>query len=37
VLELDSGLLLPLIEDCVREVQLTQRRLVVAPGYANHR
>jgi 16S rRNA processing protein RimM len=37
VLELDSGVLLPLVEDCVREVQLAQRRLVVAPGYADHR
>jgi 16S rRNA processing protein RimM len=33
VLELDSGLLLPLIEDCVRDVQLAQRRIVIAPGF----
>jgi 16S rRNA processing protein RimM len=37
VLELDSGVLLPLVEDCVREVQLPQRRVVVAPGFADHR
>jgi 16S rRNA processing protein RimM len=36
VLELDSGLLLPLVEDCVREVQLTQHRVVVAPGFVDH-
>jgi 16S rRNA processing protein RimM len=33
VLELDSGLLLPLVEACVREVDLSARRIVVAPGY----
>ena len=37
VLELDSGVLLPLVEDCVREVQLAQRRVVVAPGFTDHR
>jgi 16S rRNA processing protein RimM len=36
VLELDSGILLPLVEDCVREVQLAQRRIVIAPGFTNH-
>jgi 16S rRNA processing protein RimM len=36
VLELDSGLLLPLVEACVREVQLAQRRILVAPGFADH-
>ena len=36
VLELDSGVLLPLVEDCVRDVQLQQRRVVVAPGFADH-
>ena len=35
VLELDSGHLLPMVEDCVREVQLERRRIVVAPGYAD--
>jgi 16S rRNA processing protein RimM len=37
VLELDTGLLLPLVEDCVRDVDLAQRRVVVAPGFADHR
>ncbi len=36
-LELDNGLLLPLVEDCVRDVDLVQRRVVVAPGFADHR
>ena len=36
-LELDTGLLLPLVEDCVRDVDLVQRRVVVAPGFADHR
>ena len=36
VLELDSGLLLPLVEDCVRDVQLDRRRVVVAAGFADH-
>jgi PRC-barrel domain len=34
VLELDSGLLLPLVEDCIRDVQLPQRVVFVAPGFA---
>lgn len=33
-LELDSGLLLPLVEDCVRSVDLEQRRILVARGFA---
>jgi 16S rRNA processing protein RimM len=37
VLELDSGLLLPFVEDCVREVQLAQGRVLVAPGFAGDR
>ncbi len=36
-LELDSGLLLPLVEECVLDVDLVQRRVVVAPGFADHR
>ena len=32
-LELDSGVLLPLVEACVRQVDLSARRIVVAPGY----
>jgi 16S rRNA processing protein RimM len=34
VLELDSGQLLPLVEDCVLEVDLEQGRIVVAEGFA---
>lgn len=34
VLELDTGLALPLVEDCVREVDLERRRVVVASGFA---
>jgi 16S rRNA processing protein RimM len=34
VLELDSGLSLPLVEACVREVDLERGRIVVAPGFA---
>jgi 16S rRNA processing protein RimM len=33
VLELDSGLLLPLVDACVREVDLATRRILVAPGF----
>ena len=36
VLELDSGVLLPLVEGCVRKVQLPQRRIVIAPGFVDH-
>ena len=35
VLELDSGLALPLVEACVREVDLDAGRVVVAPGFAD--
>jgi 16S rRNA processing protein RimM len=35
VLELDSGLLLPLVEDCVRQVDLAAGRIVVARGFAD--
>ena len=34
VLELDSGLALPLVDACVREVDLERGRIVVAPGFA---
>ena len=34
VLELDSGLLLPLVGACVLDVDLEARRILVAPGYA---
>jgi 16S rRNA processing protein RimM len=33
VLELDSGVLLPMVEDCVRRVDLDAGRIVVAPGF----
>lgn len=36
VLELDSGVLLPLVEDCVLEVDLEAGRILVAPGFADH-
>lgn len=32
-LELDSGLLLPLVEDCVREIDLASRRVYLNPGF----
>jgi 16S rRNA processing protein RimM len=35
VLELDSGLALPLVAACVREVDVDRRRIVVAAGYAD--
>jgi 16S rRNA processing protein RimM len=34
VLELDSGELLPMVEECVREVDLARGRIVIAPGFA---
>ena len=34
VLELDSGLALPMVEDCVRVVDLATGRIVVAPGFS---
>jgi 16S rRNA processing protein RimM len=34
VLELDSGLALPLVGACVQEVDLERRRILVAPGFA---
>jgi len=34
VLELDSGVALPLVEACVREIDLGGGRIVVAPGFA---
>ena len=35
VLEFDTGLALPMVEDCVREVDLDTRRILVAPGFSN--
>ena len=34
-LELDSGLLLPLVESCVLDIDLEARRIVVARGFAD--
>src|SRR5437764_371338 len=34
VLELDSGIALPLVEACVRNVDLEAARILVAPGFA---
>jgi 16S rRNA processing protein RimM len=33
VLELDTGLLLPLVEDCIREVDLEGGRILLNPGF----
>jgi len=35
VLELDSGVLLPMVEDCVVQVDLEAKRIVVAEGFAD--
>jgi 16S rRNA processing protein RimM len=35
VLELDSGASLPLVEECVRKVDLAGRRIVVADGFTD--
>jgi 16S rRNA processing protein RimM len=35
VLELDSGLFLPLVEACVRQVDLAAGRIVIAAGFAD--
>jgi 16S rRNA processing protein RimM len=35
VLELDSGTLLPLVEACVREIDLEGRRILVSRGFAS--
>jgi 16S rRNA processing protein RimM len=34
VLELDSGIALPMVEDCVRAVDLSAGRILVAPGFS---
>jgi ribosomal 30S subunit maturation factor RimM len=36
-LELDSGLLLPLVAECILSVDLAERRIVVARGFADDR
>ena len=33
-LELDTGLLLPMVDACVREVDLERRRILIAQGFA---
>jgi 16S rRNA processing protein RimM len=35
VLELDSGLLLPMVEECVLSVDLETRRILVSPGFSD--
>jgi 16S rRNA processing protein RimM len=35
VLELDTGLALPMVEDCVSGVDLTGGRILVAPGFSD--
>jgi 16S rRNA processing protein RimM len=35
VLELDSGLSLPMVEECILSVDLDARRIVVAPGFSD--
>jgi 16S rRNA processing protein RimM len=35
VLELDSGVLLPMVEDCVLEIDLDAGRITVASGFAD--
>ena len=34
VLELDTGILLPMVEDCIRDIDLAVGRIVVAAGFA---
>ena len=34
VLELDSGVLLPMVEECILSVDLDSRQIVVAPGFS---
>ena len=36
-LELDSGLLLPLVETCIREIDVSRGRVLIAPGFADDR
>lgn len=35
VLELEDGTLLPMVDACIRQVDLGARRIVVAPGFAD--
>jgi 16S rRNA processing protein RimM len=34
-LELEGGTMLPLVEECVRDVDLAARRILVAPGFTD--
>jgi 16S rRNA processing protein RimM len=36
VIELDTGLLLPLVDACVQKVDLDAGRILVQPGFASH-
>ena len=35
VLELEGGLALPMVEDCVRSIDLREKRILVAPGFSD--
>jgi len=35
VLELDSGIALPLVEECIRSVDTEQGLILVSPGFAD--
>jgi 16S rRNA processing protein RimM len=35
VLELEGGGLLPLVDECVRDIDLSARRILVAPGFSD--
>jgi ribosomal 30S subunit maturation factor RimM len=35
VLELDTGMLLPMVEDCVRSVDIAAGRITVVDGFAD--
>jgi 16S rRNA processing protein RimM len=35
VLELESGVLLPMVEECVQEIDLERGRILVTPGFAD--
>ncbi len=35
VLALDTGLALPMVEDCIRDVDLEHGRILIAPGFTD--
>jgi 16S rRNA processing protein RimM len=37
VLELDSGIALPMVEECIRAVDIERGRIVVSPGFVEPR